>query len=73
MPSLKYRPDEKVKSQFYSGGFTRSPLFGPNFFLEDRNKIFLNQRKDYNNLKNSDYKREKMFKLKSFLCLMLGS
>jgi len=27
--------------------------------------------KDYNNLKYSDYKREKIFKLKSSLCLML--
>ena len=29
--------------------------------------------KDYNNLKNSDYKKKKIFKLKSSLCLMLGS
>ena len=29
--------------------------------------------KDYNNLKNSDYKREKIVKLKSYLCLMLDS
>ena len=29
--------------------------------------------KDNNNLKYSDYKREKIFKLKSSLCLMMGS
>jgi len=29
--------------------------------------------KDYNNLKSSNYKREKIFKLKSSLCLRLDS
>ena len=41
--------------------------------LGDRNKISLNQWKITTISNNPDYKREKIFKLKSSLCLMLDS